>query len=68
MRRYAKTSVKTPNPIAPTCITDISFLLYKDSPINLAWTAISFAPNQYLSDSFKFYDNWEVMSADSLSQ
>lgn len=66
-RRYIKTSTKTPNPIAPTCISDVNLLIYKDDS-SLAWESISYAPNQYLSDSFKFKDNWEVLTADAQSK
>lgn len=62
-RRYVKLSTPTPNPIAPTCISDVYFLLYENKRESLKWQSMSYAPDQYLSDTFKFWDNWEVLTS-----
>ena len=61
--REFKISTQTGNPLAPTCNSDVTYLLYKQSDTQIDSKTISFAPDQYLADDFKYLENWEVLSA-----
>lgn len=54
---------ETPNPLLPYCYSDINMMIYEDSPTRYAFATMSYAEGQYLSDSFKFWDNWEVITS-----
>ena len=42
-------------------------MLYEDTSLKLAWELYTFAPDYYLSDSFKYYDTWEIITPNDQS-
>ena len=63
-----KMEAKTSNIMYPTCTIDMEYFLYERSKTKLAWYSISHAEGQYLYDSIKVINNWEVITSDEQSK
>ena len=54
--------------IMPKIYSDVTLEQYQHSDNELGLHLISFAPDQYLSDSFVYNENWEIFTVDPESK
>jgi hypothetical protein len=65
--KFIKTTTQTGNPIAPTCNSDVRFLQYHQTETEFDFKTISYGPDQFIVDDFKYIETWEIFSADPQS-
>lgn len=62
--KLIKTTTKTGNPMAPTMNSDVRFLQYRNTETEFDYKTISFGPDQFIIDDFKYLESCEIFSAD----
>lgn len=65
--KLIKATTKTGNPLNPTLLSDIRFLQYRQTETEFDFKTISYGPNQFIAEDFKYFETWEIFSADPQS-
>ena len=60
-------TTKTGNPFAPVSNTDVTFLQYRQTDTEFDFETIVYGANQFIISDLKYFEKWEIFSADPQS-